>query len=152
MTIWTSISERVLFAFARAVSTRSICRDSVRAVAANLLGDTRRTGGCEDLCQAALKDTSENVRGAASKSLGEWMDANPEARRVLQQVASQDVSQDVRKIANQMLHSQDGFERSHAPNLLKLIAKIFEGQGILSYFSFQFFGLLLVKGSLSLLN
>lgn len=88
--------------------------DSVRAVAANLLGDTRRTGGCEDLCQAALKDTSENVRAAASKSLGGWMDADPEARRVLQQVASQDASQDVRKIANQMLHSQDGFEAGEA--------------------------------------
>jgi hypothetical protein len=73
---------------------------SVHAVAANLLGDTRRVGGCDDLCQAALQDSSEEVRAVASRSLGEWTDTNPEAKRVLQQVSSQDASQSVRKIAD----------------------------------------------------
>ena len=88
--------------------------DNVRAEAASLLADTRRAGGCDDLCQAALKDASENVRAAASKSLGEWMNTNPEAGRILQQVASQDSSPEVQNIAKEILRSSHGFE-STAP-------------------------------------
>ena len=86
--------------------------DKVRAAAASLLGDTRRTGGCEDLCQAALKDSSETVRVAAVRSLKEWMGTNPEAGRTLQQAASQDASQDVRNAANEVLHAPHGFDAS----------------------------------------
>ena len=86
--------------------------DKVRAAAAGLLGDSRRTGGCEDLCQAVLKDSSETVRAAAVRSLREWMSTNPEAGRTLQQVASQDTSESVRNAAGEVLHGPHGYDAS----------------------------------------
>ena len=96
----------------------SIIRDSlqtdtsegVRAAAAALLGNPRWAGGLEDLGKVVIKDRSESVRVAAVQSLGEWMGSNPQADRILQQVASQDPSQDVRKAASQMIGSRNSFE------------------------------------------
>jgi len=84
--------------------------ESVRMAAAGLLGDARWPGGCEDLSRAAVNDSSEHVRVAAVRSLGEWLDTNPQAGRVLQQVARQDASQDVRDAATQLLQNRGGFE------------------------------------------
>jgi HEAT repeat protein len=83
--------------------------DSVRAVAAGLLADVERPGGCEDLCQAALDDPSETVRAAATVSLSEWLNTDPQLERVLEQVASGDPSEVVRDVADQALHSRIGF-------------------------------------------
>jgi HEAT repeat protein len=84
--------------------------ESVRAVAANLLGDTRRSGGIADLSGAVVNDTSEQVRVSAVRSLGQWLVVDPGVSSVLQQVASQDSSQDVRDAAARILQSQRNFE------------------------------------------
>ena len=52
--------------------------ESVRAAAANLLGDTRRTGGYEDLSSAVIADSSAQVRIAAARSLDSGCTATPE--------------------------------------------------------------------------
>jgi hypothetical protein len=88
---------------------------SVRAAAANLLGDTRWNSGFENLSKAAVNDSSEEVRTAAVRSLTEWRESRPEVNQVLQQVASHDASEDVRKAAAQALRNGGGFEADDAP-------------------------------------
>jgi len=57
-----------------------------------------------------INDTSEPVRVSAVRSLGEWLDADPEVRGVLRQVVSNDSPKDVRDAAAQMLQSRGRFE------------------------------------------
>ena len=77
--------------------------EHVRAAAAGLLSDARRTGGLDTLSAAAKGDGSEIVRLTAVKAIGELMDTSPNGRSVLEQAAQHDASKEVRDAAARLL-------------------------------------------------
>jgi HEAT repeat protein len=78
--------------------------EGVRVVAANILSDTSFTNSFESLSYAVINDASEHVRMAATTSLGQWMSINKQGvSSILQQVANQDQSIDVKDAAVSIL-------------------------------------------------
>ncbi len=82
---------------------------TVRTAAARMLADSRYEGAVAELARTATTDAAEAVRMAALESLNEWAAQSARAMEILQQAASQDKSEDVRKRATDLLASAQAF-------------------------------------------